>query len=121
MISREEFITKVKDGKLPAYKCKKCGHLQLATVVFCEKCNSQDLEVVQVEGTGRVITYTIQNVPPAEYEKYAPYAWAVVQLDAGFNISGFLQGIGSPKDLPINSRVRIVGYDERGLLLERVK
>ena len=119
MINREEFVTKVKDGKVLAHKCKKCGNMQLATIVFCDKCYSHDFEVVEVEGKGKVVTYTIQNVAPVEYEKYAPYAWVVVRLDAGFNVSGFLQSVSSPKDLPINSRIKIVGYDERGMLLEK--
>ena len=117
MISREQFITKVKDGKVLAYKCKKCGHMQLATIVFCSKCYSDDFEAVEVEGKGKVVTYTIQNVAPAEYEKYAPYAWVVVRLDAGFNISGFLPGVDSPKNLQINATIKIVGYDEKGILL----
>lgn len=117
MISREQFITVLKNGKVLAYKCKKCGNLQLATTVFCSKCSSNDLESVEVEGKGKVVTYTIQNVAPEEYEKYKPYAWVVVKLDAGFNISGFLSGIDSPKNLPINARVKIVDYDERGIIL----
>ena len=118
MINREQFVAKIKDGKVLAHKCKKCGNLQLATIVFCNKCYSQDFEVVEVEGKGKVATYTIQNVPPQEYEKYAPYAWVVVRLDAGFNISGFLPRIDSPASLPINARIKVVGYDERGMLLE---
>ncbi|MGH9879213.1 MAG: Zn-ribbon domain-containing OB-fold protein, partial [Nitrososphaerales archaeon] len=114
MISREQFIEKVKNGKVLANKCKRCGNTQLATVVFCGKCYSQDFEEVEVEGKGKVVTYTIQNVAPQEYEKYGPYAWVVVRLDAGFNISGFLPNIDSPKNLPINARIKIVGYDERG-------
>lgn len=119
MITREEIVAKIKNGKIAAHKCKKCGNLQLATVVFCGKCYSTDFEVVEVEGKGRVATYTIQNVAPVEFEKYAPYAWVVVRLDAGFNISGFLPGIATPADLPLNTRVKIVGYDERGMLLEK--
>lgn len=119
LISREQFVTTVKNGKVLAYKCKKCGNMQLATTVFCSKCNSHDLEVVEVRGKGKIVTYTIQNIAPLEYEKYAPYAWAVVELDAGFKISGFLPEVNSPKNLPINARVKIVDYDERGILLER--
>jgi uncharacterized OB-fold protein len=117
LTSREEFVNVLKNGKVLANKCKKCGNLQLATTIFCSRCSSQDLETTEVEGRGKVITYTIQNVAPEEYEKYKPYAWAVVRLDAGFNISGFLPGIDSPKNLPINARVKIVGYDERGIIL----
>ncbi|WP_320416667.1 hypothetical protein [Candidatus Nitrosotenuis chungbukensis] len=34
-------------------------------------------------------------------------------------ISGFLGGIASPSNLPIGSKVKIVGYDDRGILLEK--
>lgn len=117
MISKEQFIMTVKNKKVLAYKCKKCGNLQLATTIFCNKCSSQDLETVEVEGKGKIITYTIQNIAPEEYEKFKPYAWVVVKLDIGFNISGFLPGINSPKNLTINARVKIVDYDERGIIL----
>jgi uncharacterized OB-fold protein len=118
LINREEFVAKAKEGKILAHKCKKCGNLQLSTIVFCGKCYSQEFEVVEVEGKGKVATYTIQNVAPQEYEKYAPYAWVVVRLDAGFNVSGFLPNINSPTNLPINARIKVVGYDEKGILLE---
>ncbi len=118
---KDEFIAKLKTGWVLTNKCKKCGNLQLATTVFCGKCSSREMETTEVEGKGRVVTYTIQNVPPEEYEKYAPYAFVVVQLDAGFRVSGFMQGIASPKDLPLNAKVKITGYDERGMLLEKAE
>lgn len=121
MTLRDEIIAKLKEGKVLANKCRKCNNLQLVTTVFCENCNSKDLEAVELEGTGKVLTFTIQNVPPEEYEKYASYAWVVVQLDAGLKISGFMPGIASSKDLALNSKVKIVGYDERGILLEKVE
>lgn len=119
MIEREQFVKSIKDGKVPAYKCSRCGNLQLASTVFCSKCSSKNLEMAEVGGEGRIVTYTIQNVAPEEYQKYAPYAWAVVKLDAGFNISGLLPGVQSPADLPLNTKVKVMGYDERGLILAR--
>lgn len=121
MTLKEEIIAKLKEGKVLANKCSRCGNLQVATTVFCENCNSKELETVDIEGRGKVLTYTIQNVPPEEYEKYASYAWVVVQLDAGFKISAFMPGIASSKDLQLYTKVRIVGYDKRGILLEKVE
>ncbi|MFN4336508.1 MAG: Zn-ribbon domain-containing OB-fold protein [Candidatus Nitrosocaldus sp.] len=117
-VSREEFVAKLKEGKVLLYRCKRCNNLQLATIVFCRKCNSDEFDVVEEKGEGRVVTYTILYVPPEGYEKYAPYGWAVVRLDSGVNISGFID-IKSPKDLPIDSRVKIVDYDGRGIVLQR--
>ncbi len=117
-VSREEFVAKLKEGKVLLYRCKRCNNLQLATIVFCRKCNSDEFDVVEEKGEGRVVTFTILYVPPEGYEKYAPYGWAVVRLDSGVNISGFID-IKSPKDLPIDSRVKIVDYDGRGIVLQR--
>jgi uncharacterized OB-fold protein len=110
-------VAELRNGKVLAYKCKRCSNLQIATTIFCNKCSSQELDATQVKGEGKIITYSIQNVAPEEYEKYKPYAWVVVKLDAGFNISGLLPGIDSPKNLPINTKVIVVNYDERGIVL----
>ncbi len=119
MIARSEFIAKLNEGKVLLYRCSKCNNLQLATVVFCNKCGSKDLEVVESKGEGRVVTFTILHVPPEGFEKYAPYAWAIARLDEGINISGFID-VKNPKDLPLDSRVRVAGYDERGIVMKVV-
>lgn len=116
-VSREEFIARLKEGKVLLYRCKRCSNLQLATMVFCKKCNSDDFEVVEEKGEGRVVTFTVLYVPPEGYESYAPYGWAVVKLDSGVNISGFID-VKSAKELPLDSKVRIVGYDGRGIVLK---
>ena len=61
------------------------------------------------------------TVPPEGFEEFAPYAWAVMELDgdSGIRISGFLPNIAKPEDLPIGINVKIVGFDERGIVLEK--
>lgn len=115
----EKFIEKVKEGKLLVARCKKCNNKQLATIIYCLRCNSKDLTYEEIKGEGRVVTYTILNVPPEGYEKYAPYAWVIFEVDSNIKVSGFLEGIKDPSELPLNSRVKIVGYDERGIVLSK--
>lgn len=118
--AKEEFINNAKLGKILAHKCTKCGYLHLATVYFCQKCGNKGFENALIDGKGSVATYTIITVPPAGYEKYTPYAWVVIKLDeADLRISGFMKNIGSPSDLPLGTKTRVVGYDERGILLEK--
>jgi len=119
MVSRDEFIKKLNEGKVLLYECNECGNLQLATVVLCSKCGSKRLKVVESNGEGRVVTFTILHVPPEGFEKYAPYGWAVVKLDEGINISGFID-VKSPKDIPLDSRVKVSGYDERGIVIKLI-
>ena len=35
-------------------------------------------------------------------------------------ISGFLPNIAKPEDLPIGTKVKISGFDDRGIILEKL-
>lgn len=117
--AKQQFIECAKLGKILARKCKNCGEIHLVTVYFCQKCGHKEFENVELEGKGTVVTYTIITVPPAGFEKYTPYAWVVVQLGSNLRISGFMANIAKPADLPIGSKVKIVDFDERGIILEK--
>jgi uncharacterized OB-fold protein len=118
--AKQEFIEVAKSGKVLARKCKKCGELHLATVYFCQNCGNKEFENNILEGQGSIATFTIITVPPAGFEKYAPYAWVVLKLDnTVLRVSGFMGGITKPADLPVGSRAKIVGFDDRGILIEK--
>jgi len=54
------------------------------------------------------------------FEKYTPYAWVVLSLDdSDLRISGFMANIAIPSDLPVGTKAKIVGYDDRGIILEK--
>ena len=119
--AKPEFIEAAKAGNVLARKCTKCDELHLATVYFCKKCGSKKFEDSILKGAGKVVTYTIMTVPPAGFEDYTPYAWVVMELDdSGIRISGFLPNIQKPEDLPIGTAVKVVGFDERGIVLKRL-
>ena len=118
--AKQEFIEVAKSGKVLARKCKKCGELHLATVYFCQNCGNKEFENDILEGQGSIATFTIITVPPAGFEKYTPYAWVVLKLDnTVLRVSGFMGGITKPADLPVGSRAKIVGFDDRGILIEK--
>ena len=118
--AKPEFIEAAKTGNVLARKCIKCNELHLATVYFCSKCGSKEFENSILKGTGKVVTYTIMTVPPAGFEDLAPYAWVVMELnDSGIRISGFLPNIQKPEDLQIGAIVKVVDFDNRGIVLEK--
>ena len=118
--AKPEFIEAAKTGNVLARKCIKCNELHLATVYFCSKCGSKEFENSILKGTGKVVTYTIMTVPPAGFEDLAPYAWVVMELnDSGIRISGFLSNIQKPEDLQIGAVVKVVDFDNRGIILEK--
>ena len=118
--AKPEFIEAAKAGNILARKCSKCGELHLATVYYCKKCGSKEFEASTIKGTGKVATYTIMPVPPEGFEDLAPYAWVVMEIDdSDIRVSGFLPKIATPADLPIGTPVKISGFDERGIVLEK--
>jgi len=120
MSIKEQFIQKAKEGKVLAHKCTKCGFLHLSTVYFCQKCGSKGFEDAVLDGKGTIATYTIITVPPAGFEKYTPYAFVVMLLDnTELRISGFMAGIATPNDLPVGTKAKITGFDERGIIIEK--
>ena len=120
MSAKEQLIEHARQGKVLARRCTGCGRLHLSTVYFCQGCGSKGFEDAVLGGAGSVATYTIITVPPAGFEKHAPYAFVVLQLDeADLRISGFMAGIATPDDLPVGARARVAGFDERGIVIER--
>ena len=120
MTIEEQVIEHAKQGKLLTHKCTSCGYLHLSTAYYCLKCGSKGFEDVLLDGTGAVATYTIITVAPAGFEKYTPYAFVVLNLDdSDLRISGFMAGIATPADLPVGTRAKITGFDERGIIIEK--
>ena len=120
MSVEEQMIENAKEGKVLTHKCTSCSHLHLSTVYYCQKCGSKGFQDEILEGTGSIATYTIITVPPAGFENLAPYAWVVMELDdSEIRVSGFLGKIPTPEDLPIGTPIKIIGFDERGIILEK--
>jgi uncharacterized protein len=121
--SREKFIISANRGKITTNKCLKCGHIMLGTIYYCEQCHGGDLQSIELEGTGKVVTYTIQAVAPEGFNDIGkPYAWIVFKIDnTALKVSGILIGIKSPADLPLGSKVKVERFDVKyGLELQKL-
>jgi hypothetical protein len=119
--THQKFIEAANRKKILAHKCSKCGHLMLETVLYCEKCYGSKFEHAELKGAGIVVTYTIQAVAPEGFEDAGSYAWVVFKIDnSQLRASGFLPGVKVPADLPIGTRVKVAGYDQKhGLKLQK--
>jgi uncharacterized OB-fold protein len=94
----------------------------IGTIYYCERCYENELQSIELEGTGSVVTYTIQAVAPEGFNEVGkPYAWVVMKIDdTTLKVSGILIGIKSPTDLPLGSKVKVEGFDPKyGLKLQR--
>jgi uncharacterized OB-fold protein len=102
-------------------KCDNCGTVNLETILYCENCQHNKFTMIEYNGVGTVNTFTIHAVPPEGFDDVDSYAWVVFTIDGiPLRVSGFLPGIKKPADLPIGSKVKVVGFDKKhGLLLKK--
>jgi len=113
----------VKEGRLIGLKCKKCGHTYTIPVVFCMDCGSGEFEEVELPTTGKIYTFSIlPQVVPEKFAEDAPYAWAIIELDDGTKISGWIPYIRSEKDISVGDKVKLkrAGY-KPGFMFVKVK
>ena len=71
-----------RDGKLVGARCTNCGTFRLPPTPFCFVCRHQQVEWVELPGTGRVYSFTIVRHPLARMLHDAvPYASGIIELD----------------------------------------
>ena len=89
----EQFYKFLQQGKLMAGKCLKCGKIHLPPRPLCSNCHSNEFTWIQVSGKGRLLTYTVINVAPQQFQALTPYAVGIVEMIGGLKIPGMIQDI----------------------------
>lgn len=89
----EQFYKFLQQGKLQAGECVKCGKIHLPPRPLCDNCYSQEFKWITVSGKGTLITYTVINIAPQQFQDLTPYAVGIVQLENGLKIPGMIQEI----------------------------
>jgi len=73
-----------RERRLVIRKCKACGLLHFMPRHLCPACWSDQLEWVDVAGTGRVHSFTvIRRASDPAFASRVPYVVALIELDEG--------------------------------------
>jgi uncharacterized OB-fold protein len=96
------------DGTLRGFRCPNCGLLTATWNLACPRCGARDLVEHELGRAGRVVAFTLLNVPGDEFLNDAPYAYVVVELDGGGRVTGWMPNVKRVEDLRIGDRVRFV-------------
>jgi hypothetical protein len=94
-LSYAQFVEGLKQGKLLGFKCNKCGAYTCPPKKVCLECNSEDMEVVELTGKGKLQTFNVTWVAPEGFE--APYIVAEAELEEGPWVLGNLIGVDPSK------------------------
>lgn len=93
--------------RLEAGKCQGCGEVHFPPRYVCRECGGLEFETVKLPSKGKVVTYTVCWIPPAEFDDQKPYVNAIVELDGGVRLTCMVSE-APPDEVKIGTPVEIV-------------
>ena len=110
----QNYLEYIFSKKLMGSKCKKCGVIDLPPRKLCIKCNSTDMEWIEMSGNGKIAAFSCIGVGTTfmvgkGYSMKKPYCFSVIKLDEGPMISGQLIGVdeSKPETIKIETPVKL--------------
>ena len=109
-VAMGRFLAELKEGRIIARRCRRCGRVLVPPRMFCELCFRPTDEWVYVADTGTVLTYSVSYLGPAAERLKEPIIIAVIQLDGASPGVGILHKLGEvkPEEVRIGMRVKAV-------------
>lgn len=93
----EEFVSYLKQGRMMTTQCKKCERISFPPKMDCITCGQSEMKWIEIEGPGKLNTFTTVMYGPAGFENEVPYTLAVVEFPVGIKIFGQID-----KKIPIH-------------------
>ncbi len=120
ILTIKEFEQGIREGKIEGYVCTDCHHKQIDIMDFCPICHGPNLKKTEFALEGKVLTYTIQFVAPEQFMNEVPYAWAIIELDDGPKVTGWIPFVSKSSELPADQRVRFKKSYLPGIVFEKI-
>jgi len=102
----KQFWDSLKEGKVIATKCKKCGTLNFPPAADCPNCYSSDIEWLPLGGEGEIETFTHVIIKPQSFQEYEPYTIAIAKLKDGVKVLAWLTGT-SIENIKVGMKVKL--------------
>lgn len=96
-LTHKAYYDALKKNRLLGLKCNDCGTVTCPPKMTCQECTSTNLEITELNGKGKIMTFTTSYVAPLGREVEAPYTIVLVELDEGAWIMGNLIDIDPTK------------------------
>ena len=100
------FYRFVSEKRLMAAKCNECGTVLLPPKPMCTKCLSTNLKWIELEGAGKLLSYTVIYIAPEQFQSITPYSVGIVELQNGLRLPGMIRGV-DPKEIRVGMDLKI--------------
>ena len=98
-----KFFEGLKQGKVLATKCPKCGEIYFPPQDDCPKCRISNLDWVEMPKEGEIIAYTIINVKPPSFSHYQDYIVGIARMSNNINVLAWVMA----KEVKVGMKVRL--------------
>ena len=120
-LNTTSFYKALDDGKLIGSRCQDCGYVAVPQRQICPKCYSDQMEVIEFSGKGKLAAYTVIFVPPTEmlqagHDGKNPYCTGIVELVEGPRVNAQILGVNllKPSTIKIGTQLQMTTI-EKGL------
>ena len=100
------FYKFVSEKRLMAAKCNECGTVLLPPKPMCTKCLSTHLKWIELEGAGKLLSYTVIYIAPEQFQSITPYSVGIVELQNGLRLPGMIRDV-DPKEIRVGMDLKI--------------
>jgi len=103
-----DFARHLKDGRLMASRCKKCGTTSFPPRADCGSCMSGEFEFHEISGEATLHTFTKIVAAPTGFEELAPYTVGVVDLEEGGRLLAWIGETIQEDQVKIGMKLQVV-------------
>ena len=87
-----KFWEGLKEGKVYATKCKKCGRTYFPPAADCPECLASDMDWVPLSDEAEIEAFTYVVIRPTSFQQCKPYTVAIGKLKEGVRVLAWLTG-----------------------------
>ncbi|MEM3699943.1 MAG: Zn-ribbon domain-containing OB-fold protein [Candidatus Bathyarchaeia archaeon] len=102
-----KFWEGLKEGKVYATKCKKCGKMYFPPSADCPECLSSEMDWIELSSEAEIETFTHVVIRPTTFQHYKPYTVAIGKLKEGVRVLAWLTGF-KLSQISVGMRVKLV-------------
>jgi len=101
-----KFWEELKQGKVLATKCTKCGKLYFPPSADCPDCLSSEMEWIELSNEAEIETFTHVVIRPTSFQQNRPYTVAIGRLK-GVKVLAWLTGF-KLSEIKVGMKVKLV-------------
>ena len=102
----ESFYKFCAEKKLMGLKCGRCRKITVPPRSSCAFCGNSDLDWTELPNSGRLVTFTVIHIPPAQFQAFAPYPIGIVELADGVRLPGMIRNV-NPENVKIGMELQV--------------